>query len=186
MRRVERHRLERPHDEILLHVLPEELIPCKLNEFPAHAHCHGEAERHHGQIKGRQVHPLRVPVHQIDHGESDRRAQKSVDRVEHRVPAGDIDVEIIDFPENLRRKDKEINGSLEKRRNFNLEMVLHEARNQKQNQRKRADCHAFPVSDPELPDHTANDKNAQYGIDDKRPPAAANPVSKIPCILCRR
>ena len=99
--------------------------------------------------------------------------------VEHCVPARDRDVEMIHFAENLRREDETVNDALEKGRNFDLEMILHETRNQKEKQREQAKREGFVVAPEQLSDRAENHQRAQHGIKDEGFPAAPDPVLQI-------
>lgn len=80
-----------------------------------------------------------VPVQQVDHGEADHSAEEAVHRVQHGVPAGDLCVEAVHLPEDLRREDKEIDDAFEQGRDLDLQLILEKCRQQEKNQREEAE-----------------------------------------------
>ena len=80
------------NDRILLHVHVEKPIHPELKELPQNTDRHRKTERGQRHIHGRERKlDLCVAVQDVDQRKADRRAEKAVRRVKHRVPVGVLD-----------------------------------------------------------------------------------------------
>ena len=92
VRGVQHHGRNGVDDRVLLHVHVEKPIHPELKKFPQNADGHRKTERGQRHIHGRERKlDLCVAVQDVDQRKADRRAEKAVRRVEHRVPVGVLD-----------------------------------------------------------------------------------------------
>ena len=110
-----------------------------------------------------------MPVQKVDHGEADGSGKKAVDGVQNGIPSGKCYIKVIHLTENFSGKNKNINDSLEQRRNLNLELLLHEAGNQEQKEHQCAYPDTLVIALENLTDQNTDDENPQYGIKQKNP-----------------
>src|SRR5699024_3151195 len=93
---------------VFLHIGVEKDIHAILEKLPQHAHSHGEAKSHQRHKGGGQLHPEFLgTVQNVHHGNADGSNQKAVHGVEHGVPKGENEVILLNFPQNLRRENKQ-------------------------------------------------------------------------------
>ena len=124
---------------VFLHVKSGQLIHSELKELPHHTDRHGEAERYDGGKKRRQIkYRALAPVQQVHQREADGRRQEPVQRMERCVPEGKDQVKLTDLAQDLRRKNKDQNDDLQRRRQLHPERDLHQARHDQKNQSQRA------------------------------------------------
>lgn len=91
------------------------MIRAILEEFPQHADGHGEAEGHDSQEEGRQSEGEALSaVQHIHQSKADGCAGEAVESVEHRIPMGNDDVEVVNLAQYLRRVDKKEDDDLQR------------------------------------------------------------------------
>ena len=165
---IQRHGVDRVDDSVLLHIRVEEEVHAELKEFPQHADGHGEAERHQRQEEGRQVEgqPL-VVIEQQDHGEAHGGGQEAVEGVEHGVPVGDVHIEGVDLPQDLRREDEAQNGDLQRRRQLDPQLHLEPAGDIQQHDGQNTKERALVVVQEQLADQHHQHQNTQGVKHDK-------------------
>ena len=92
-------RTDRLDHGVFLHIESEDLIHPEFKKFPDHADRHRKTERNDRHKERRQFkfQPV-APVQQIYHRKSDRRSQKSIERMQHRIPKRKCEVKLLDLP----------------------------------------------------------------------------------------
>ena len=146
-------------EHILLHIDAEEIIEGKFKEFPEHPDGHGEAEGHHGEIEGGEADILAVVIEQLNHREANGSSEEAIDGVEHRIPAGDGHIEMVDLAKNFCGEDEEIDAGLECRWTVNLEAILHQRRDEEEKQGKQAEGGAVVVAVKNSTNHCQNNEH---------------------------
>ena len=87
--RIQHHAAESMEDRILLHIQSHELIHKTFEKLPHNSYRHGEAERYHGEKERRQIKgELLIVIEKQNKRKSYRRAEKSVQRMQDRIPSG--------------------------------------------------------------------------------------------------
>ena len=106
------------YDKVFLHIHVKELVCGKFKEFPDYPYGHGKAECHQSHIKRRQLDEAASTVQDVEQGKPDGCAQKSVDGVEHGVPARNGGVIFVDLSKYFCSVNKQIDNDLKHRRNL--------------------------------------------------------------------
>lgn len=164
-RGVQHDGANRVDDGVLLHIEEEQLVHRTLKKFLDDAGGHRKAERHDGQIQRRQVEPrLAVAVQNVQQGKADGRAQKAVQRVQHRVPVGEGDVVRADLAHDFRCINEQQDDDLQRVRQGDVQLFFQDAGHHEQDKRQHAEKNVFKVAVENLCQHDQHNRDAQQDI----------------------
>ena len=153
-------------DRVLLHIHVEQVVHRKLEKLPQHADRHGKAERHQRQKHRRELEMLRfVAVEQIHHGKAERRADEARRRVQHGVPVRVGDEIALELAEDLGGENEDQDNDLQRARQLDAEVALHEPRQHEQDQHQHTHECALIVLMDDRHDHDADDDQTQDPVD---------------------
>ena len=164
--RVEHDGGDRVHDRVLLHVHVEQPVHAELKEFPQHADRHRKAECDERHVDRRQLEfDLVVAVEDIDQRKAEGRAEEARRRMQDRIPVRYVDEKAAKLAQNLRGKDEDQDDDLQRARQLDAEVPLHEQRQQKQKQHQQADRRVFIFSPQDRRNEDRNDDQSQNDVD---------------------
>ena len=106
-----------------------------------------------------------VAVEQVHHGETERRADKARRRVQHGVPMRVGDKIALELAEDLGSENEDQDNDLQRARQLDAEVALHELRQHEQNQHQHAYERALIVFMNDRHDHDADDDQTQDPVD---------------------